>query len=171
MSHVRASLSSSMLTLGPGWVPAGVSKTPAMPMAAEANKETAEPLSARQRLNLSRQVVNLQIAAKVYQGGNLSQEEVLLPVRLDQLLQGAMPLLKAGASEDRLRAQLESVVAGTVKSQLLKRNAQAHAVDDIRISRGQFQQVLKQWQGLGFVAASGEGVRAVWKALADVSKA
>lgn len=171
MSHVRASLSSSMLVLGPGWVPAGAGKVADMPIAAEPAKETAEPLSARQRLARSRQVVNLQIAAKVYQGGNLSQEEVLLPVRLDQLLQGVMPLLKSGASEDRLRAQLEGVVAGTVKSQLLKRNTQAHAVDDIRISRGQFQQILRQWQSLGFVTVSGEGVRALWKALADVAKA
>ena len=67
--------------------------------------------------------------------------------------------------------QLEGVVAGTVKSQLLKRNTQAHAVDDIRISRGQFQQILRQWQSLGFVTVSGEGVRALWKALADVAKA
>lgn len=170
MSHVRVSLASPMLTLGAGWVRAGAARSTAMPVSAEVVKETAEPLSARQRLTLSRQVVNLQIAAKVYQGGNLSLEEVLLPVRLDQLLQGAMPLLKTGASEDRLRSQLENIVAGTVKSQLLKRNTQAHAVDDIRISRGQFQQVLKQWQILGFVAADGDGVRAVWRALADAPR-
>ena len=169
--HRSVAQQSPMLVLGPGWVPAGAGKVAEMPIAAEPAKETAEPLSARQRLARSRQVVNLQIAAKVYQGGNLSQEEVLLPVRLDQLLQGVMPLLKSGASEDRLRAQLEGVVAGTVKSQLLKRNTQAHAVDDIRISRGQFQQILRQWQSLGFVTVSGEGVRALWKALADVAKA
>lgn len=171
VSHVRASLSSSLLALGPGWVPADAARSADMPIAAEHHQEHAEPLSVRQRLNLSRQIVNLQIAAKVYQGGNLSQEEVLLPVRLDQLLQGAMPLLRSGASEDRLRTHLEGIVAATVKTQLLKRNTQAHAVDDIRISRGQFQQVLRQWQNLGFVAVSGEGARAMWKALADAAKA
>ncbi|WP_430462455.1 DUF4062 domain-containing protein [Thalassolituus sp. LLYu03] len=165
MTHVRASLSSPSLSVGPGWLPANVPQ-PA-PVSQPVQAAPAAGLSASQRLAKSRQLVNMQITAKVYQGGNLSLEEVLLPARMDQLLIGISSVLKTGASEDRLRAHLEGVIAPTVKTQLLKRHQQAHAVDDIRISRGQFQQMLRQWQELGYADAQGDGARAVWRLTAS----
>lgn len=160
MTHVRASLGSPSLSIGTGWIPA-TNQSIAVEQPVKASP--AAGLSASQRLARSRQLINLQITAKVYQGGNLSLEEVLLPARLDQLLVGISPQLKNGASEDRLRAHLEGVITPTVRTQLLKRHPQSHAVDDIRISRGQFQQVLRQWQELGYIASTGEGARAVWR--------
>ena len=162
MSHVRNTLGSQQLR--GGWAPVNygaaepvsVTESPA-PLAKAKSK-----LSAKQRMARAKQVVSLQVAAKVYEAGNLSREEVLLPVRLDHLLQGVLHLLRSGASEDRLRAQLESVISKKISDQLLKRHPQAHAVDDVKISRGQFQQVLKSWEGLGLVVGRGEPGRSVW---------
>lgn len=167
LTHLRASLGSPSLAIGPGWVPANLAQ-PA-PVSQPVQNTPSAGLSASQRLARSRQLVNLQVTAKVYQGGNLSLEEVLLPARMDQLLIGISSQLKAGASEDRLRSHLEGVIAPTVKTQLLKRHQQAHAVDDIRISRGQFQQMLRQWQELGYVSVAGEGSRAVWQSAGPVT--
>lgn len=163
MTHLRASLSSPQLDLGAGWVHAGERTVAELPVTPQDDKESVSGLSASQRMARSRQVVNLQITAKVYQGGNLTREEVLLPARMDQLLQGIGAPLKQGASEDRLRTHLETLITPTIRTQLLKRHPQAHAVDDIRLSKGQFQQLLRQWQELGSVVAGGEGGRSVWR--------
>lgn len=163
MTHVRASVSSPNLNKGSGWLPAELHRPAPAPQVQKT--PAAQPIPASQRLARSRQLINLQITAKVYEAGNLSLEEVMLPARLDQLLVGISSQLQNGASEDRLRSHLESVIAPTVKTQLLKRHTKAHAVDDIRISRGQFQQMLKLWQELGYMAPSGEGARATWKVL------
>ena len=161
MTHVRASIASPSLQKGEGWLPAALAPKPTPEPKPSVAPTQAIPAS--QRLARSRQLINLQVTAKVYQGGNLSLEEVLLPARLDQLLIGISQQLQNGASEDRLRSHLESVITPTVKAQLLKRHTQAHAVDDIRISRGQFQQMLKLWQELGYLECMGAGARANWK--------
>lgn len=166
LSQVRAALSSNLLTIGPGWIPAQCSVA-AVPAAAAAVVQD-ESLSPRQRQARSRQMLNLQITAKVYQGGNLALEEVLLPARLDKLLSPLQALLQKGASEDRLRGQLEGLIAPTVREQLLQRRPNAHAVDDIRISRSQFQQMLQNWKVLGLIRVSGESGRSVWQATGNV---
>ncbi|MCH2039798.1 MAG: DUF4062 domain-containing protein [Saccharospirillaceae bacterium] len=164
LSHVKSTLASQRLE--GGWLPESYaarsgaesrSDSPAQSLASPASN-----LSAKQRLARAKQVVSLQIAAKVYEAGNLTREEVFLPVRLDQLLQGVLHLLRNGASEDRLRSQLESVIAKKVSNQLLTRHPKAHAVDDVRISRGQFQQILNSWQSLGLVSGRGDPGRSVW---------
>lgn len=163
MSHVRASLANQ--SLPGGWVRSGAETAvaaTAVKSSVEVNPEPSDRLTAKQRLARVKQVVSLQVAAKVYEAGNLTREEVILPVRLDQLLQGVLHLLRTGASEDRLRSQLESVLANKVSDQLLKRHVNAHAVDDIRVSRGQFQQILKSWESLGLVSGRGEPGRSVW---------
>lgn len=167
LTHVRACLSSNLLTIGPGWIPAVAAS--AAVTATESVRESSEPVTARQRQARARQMLSLQITAKVYQGGNLSLEEVLLPARLDQLMSALSPLLQQSASEDRLRSQLESLVASTVRTQLLQRNPQAHAVDDIRLSRGQFQQMLRSWQEMGVIRSTGEGARTQWTLGEDVT--
>ncbi|MFC3680082.1 DUF4062 domain-containing protein [Bacterioplanoides pacificum] len=160
MTHVKATLASQKLE--GGWLPVTAPTVTTVPQVAE-EIEQKPKLTVKQRLSRARQVVSLQIAAKVYEAGNLSREEVFLPVRLDQLLQGVLHLLRTGASEDRLRSQLESVISKSVSEQLLKRHPKAHAVDDVRISRGQFQQILKSWESLGLVNAEGNPGRSVWK--------
>ncbi|QQD21425.1 DUF4062 domain-containing protein [Oceanospirillaceae bacterium ASx5O] len=166
LSQVRAALSSNLLTIGPGWIPAQCSVAP--PPAVAVPAATEEPMTPRQRQSRSRQMLNLQVTAKVYQGGNLSLEEVLLPARLDKLLNPLQGLLQKGASEDRLRSQLEGLISPTVRTQLLERKPNAHAVDDIRISRTQFQQMLQNWKVLGLIRSNGEAGRAVWQATGNV---
>lgn len=168
LSQVRAALSSNLLTIGPGWVPSHCAVAVAGPAAAVVVPDKTEPLTARQRLARSRQMLNLQVTAKVYQGGNLSLEEVLLPARLDQLFSSLAPQLKQAVSEDRLRTQLEVAISATVKAQLLQRREKAHAVDDIRISRAQFHQMLQSWQELGLIRSSGDASRSLWLATGAV---
>ena len=164
MTHLRASLASPHLQMGEGWLPAKSAPVPVVTPGADV--ADGDELSPSQRLARSRQLINLQVTAKVYQGGNLSLEEVLLPARMDQLLLGITPALKNGASEDRARNQLEGAIAPTIQKQLLKLHPKAHAVDDVRIGRGQFQQMLKQWKQLGFIRSEGEGSRTIWRVAA-----
>lgn len=166
LSHIRISLPAIVPSLGAGWVHQETAKaalSKQVQSVAQPAANGVEPLTARERQQRARELVNLQVTAKVYRGGNLSLEEVQLPARLDQLLVMLDALLKQGASVDRLRAQVEQMIAPTIKSQLLQRHAMAHAVDDIRISRNQFQQLLSNWQELGFISSRGEGSRALWQ--------
>lgn len=165
--HVRAAISSNLLTIGPGWVPVnkvnmqGEDKT-------EPKKEVQ--ITGRQKQVISRQILNLQVTSKVYQGGNLTLTESYVPSRLDLLFETLKDLLKAGASEDRLRKKIEAMVAENVKKEQLKKYPQAHAVDDVRLSRSQFQQILKSWHDLGLVSYSGSGIRVSWKLAQDASE-
>lgn len=159
LSHVKASLATAKLK--GGWLPAFRQVAQEPPVVAK-KEAVGTKMTVQQRLARARQVISLQVAAKVYEAGNLTREEVFLPVRSDQLLQGVAHLLRSGASEDRLRAQLEGVISRKISEQLLKRHPQAHAVDDVKISRGQFQQILKNWESLGLVSGKGEAGRSVW---------
>lgn len=165
LSHVRISLPAIVPSLGAGWVHQETAKAELSSQAKSEPTPTpvADTLTARERQQRARELVQLEITAKVYRGGNLSLEEVKLPARLDQLLLMLDSLLKQGASVDRLRAHVEQLITPTIKSQLLQIHSMAHAVDDIRISRIQFQQLLNNWQELGFISSRGEGSRALWQ--------
>lgn len=159
VSQVRITLSSSLLTIGTGWVPAN--KSIAQP-SAEKQHQTMQPLTSRQKLARSQQMLNLMVSAKVYQAGNLTVVEVFLPTRLDRLLNIVLPRMKEGASEDSLRGALSQAVSKTVTEQLLDKNPKAHAVDDIRINREQFQQILKSWQEYGLVTVKKDNNRTIY---------
>lgn len=165
LSHVRISLPAIVPSLGAGWVHQETAKAELSSQAKSEPTPTpvADTLTARERQQRARELVQLEITAKVYRGGNLSLEEVKLPARLDQLLLMLDSLLTQGASVDRLRAHVEQLITPTIKSQLLQIHSMAHAVDDIRISRIQFQQLLNNWQELGFISSRGEGSRALWQ--------
>ena len=170
VSHVRVSASAMRKKLSGGWVKADApapkqhhthseKKNAVTPLR---QVEAVDPVAARRRFEKIRQVVNLQIAAKVYEGGNLSSEELLLPVRLDQIHRALHATLSNSVSEDRLRFHLENVVSATVKKQLLKRRPTAHAVDDVRISKGQFRGILETLRSLGMVVSTGDATRSYW---------
>jgi hypothetical protein len=179
LAHVRNAVSGMEGRLGEGWVrAANKSELPAsaasvVPVTSHIADQpvVANTLSVRERLEKSRQTVHLQISAKVYQGGNLSREELILPARIDQLYRALTGPLSSSISEDRLRSHLEAAISDTVKKQLLKRRPQAHAVDDIRISKGQFRTILDTWQELGIASSNGEGARSYWVALAEPATA
>ena len=159
LSHVRSALPSFRAQLGPGWQPAGSVPSGAATIPHE--QEVVVKPAPKTRVN-TRQSVSLHVVADVYQAGNCTREEQMVPVRLDQLLNSLRRLLQAGASEDRLRTHVEGLIAATVSERLLKRHTEAHAVDDVRLSRGQFQQILKLWQQQGAVTLSEQTGRPLW---------
>ena len=185
LTHMRSMVTALEGRLGSGWVrldgntPTESPITTVRPVSAAVPSapimvETPAPvsqLSARERLEKSRQTVHLQISAKVYQGGNLSREELILPARIDQLYRALSGPMANSISEDRLRSQLEAAIADTVKNQLLKRRPQAHAVDDIRISKNQFRGILDVWQELGMASSSSDGTRHYWTAISEAAVA
>ena len=169
ISHVRISVASMRKSLAGGWTKAQTteekpetSNTKGAVVTPLRQSSAVDPIAARRRFEKIRQVVNLQIAAKVYEGGNLSTEELLLPVRLDQIHRALHAILSSSVSEDRLRFHLENVVSATVKKQLLKRCPNAHAVDDVRISKGQFRGILETLRDMGMVVSTGEASRTFW---------
>lgn len=171
LSHVRAALSSSLLTIGDGWLPAGQLHAADKAFTTSSSNSTrVENLTPRQRQALARQMLNLQVSSKVYQAGNLSLEESYVPSRLDLLYQVLVPLFKEKASEDRLRQQVEKLVYDEVKKELLRRHPQAHAVDDVRVSRSQFQKILKSWHDLGYIVPHAGKNRTQWSLLAEADK-
>lgn len=150
ISQIRTALSSSLLTIGGGWVPAG---NKLASIETSIKKPAPIELTARQKLAKSQQMLNLQVTANVYQDGNLSVDDIFLPTRLDKLFNVLLPRMKEGCSEDSLRRSLAVAVTKTTKEQLLAKKPKAHAVDDVRINREQFKQILKSWQELGSVSS------------------
>lgn len=162
LTQARVALSSAVLSIGEGWVPADSVTRVNLPPVAGADKKEFTP---RQKQTALKQMLNLQVSAKVYQGGNLSLDDIYVPARFDVLLQQITPLLKQGASEDKLRMNIESSLTDHVKKELLAKHTQAHAVDDVRVSRRQFQQMLQFWLELGLIAQRKGGTRVHWYAL------
>lgn len=149
VSQIRTALSSSLLTIGDGWIPADEKRSNSE---AEIKIPTPKQLTARQKLAKSQQMLNLQVTANVYQDGNLSVEDVFLPTRLDKLFNVLQPRMKEGCSEDSLRRSLAVAVTKTTKEQLLAKKPKAHAVDAVRINREQFKQILNIWLELGYIS-------------------
>ena len=159
ISLAKASLPGFKRQLETGWQSVSLRQHNAQ-VANEAPTKT--PYDPQKRAKLAMQTVNLRIAAKVYQGGNLSRESVLFPARLDQLFKMLEGDFKQGVSEEKLRTSLETLIAPAVSRQLLKRHSHAHAVDDIKVSKTQFHQVLGVWKSLGFVDQRNLDGRPVW---------
>ncbi|WP_221798582.1 DUF4062 domain-containing protein [Oceanobacter mangrovi] len=170
LAYVKSNLKSIQPTLGVGWSPADpVPETPQLP--APRPQAIAPGISAREKMELSRKEVKLVVSAKVYEGGNLTPEEVILPARLDQLFRALQGSFTSSTSEDRIRAGLESVISDTVRKQLLGRRPSAHAVDDIKLSKIQFRSILESWQLLGLVEHQFHSGRDFWKAIPEASRA
>lgn len=154
---------------GPGWVRAepAAKAAPASVPTTPKKAATSSQLSPRERLELNRKTINLLVQAKVYQGGNLSREELALPAKLDQLYRALQSSFASDTSEDRIRGSLEAIISDTVRRKLLERNPDAHAVDDIRIPKEQFRSVLETWQQLGQVHQSSHSGRDYWRSSND----
>jgi hypothetical protein len=110
----------------------------------------------------SRQILELEIEAKVYKGGNLSRENTRLLMRLDELQKILMPVLSSNISEDRLKTHAESSINGLITTQLLELHTGAHAVDDVRINKKQFQSILSIWHELGAITPMTANGRTYW---------
>ncbi len=109
-----------------------------------------------------RKDIELIAQANVYRGGNLAHQLVKLPMKTDRIWRSVLPLLRLGASEDRLRTHMEQVLTAEVKARLLSDNPGSHAVDGVRIERNQFRRVLDGWSSEGYVEHVKQGARTIW---------
>ncbi|MFY9180115.1 MAG: DUF4062 domain-containing protein [Venatoribacter sp.] len=119
-------------------------------------------LNTKEMLERSRTMINLRLSAKVFESGNLSIDEVLLSLRLDHIFNILQPTFAQCGSEDRLRKTLESFLTQGVKEQLLEKHPKAHAVDDIRLNRLQFQSMLHTWSDIGKIRFDASTLRKHW---------
>src|SRR5690554_6453263 len=83
-------------------------------------------------------------------------------MRLDRIHKVLSNKMKDGCSEDSLRKSLGNALSKITTEQLLTKNPKAHAVDDVRVSREQFQKILVSWEELGLVACKKSGNRSVY---------
>jgi Domain of unknown function (DUF4062) len=159
IAHVKTAVVNGLSNKSGGWLKLdSVDEAPTKPL-----PESAARVDSKQWMLKTRQLMRLQFSAKVYEAGNNTLEEISVSQRWDALFVCAGAILKSPSSEDRLRQGLESLVEGEVKRRLLQQHPSAHAVDDIRINRGQFQQLLEQWLEHDLVVKQQRGGRSAWQ--------
>ncbi len=159
IAHVKTAVVNGLSNKSGGWLKLdSVDEAPTKPL-----PESAARVDSKQWMLKTRQLMRLQFSAKVYEAGNNTLEEISVSQRWDALFVCAGAILKSPSSEDRLRQGIESLVEGEVKRRLLQQHPSAHAVDDIRINRGQFQQLLEQWLEHDLVVKQQRGGRSAWQ--------
>ena len=159
IAHVKTAVVNGLSNKSGGWLKLdSVDEAPTKPL-----PESAARVDSKQWMLKTRQLMRLQFSAKVYEAGNNTLEEISVSQRWDALFVCAGVILKSPSSEDRLRQGIESLVEGEVKRRLLQQHPSAHAVDDIRINRGQFQQLLEQWLEHDLVVKQQRGGRSAWQ--------
>ena len=165
IAHVKTSVASTLSNNSGGWmkieasaVSMGGANTPEAPVA-----KAASNLTSQQMLAKSRQLIQVRMSAKVYEAGNNTLDDLMIPQRSDMLFYTVAAVMKQASSEDRLRSALEKSLEAEVKKRLLVQHPSAHAVDDIRVDRNQFSQLLKVWQELGFISFEERGRRQAWQ--------
>jgi hypothetical protein len=126
-------------------------------------EETLVKVDNKQWMQQSRQLIRLQLSAKVYEAGNNTLEEISVSLRWDAIFACAARLMSSAASEEKLRAALEELAQDEVKNRLLQQHPLAHAVDDIRINRPQFTELVTQWLDHGLVVKKSVSGRPAWK--------
>lgn len=111
----------------------------------------------------ARKLFPLQMTANVYVAGNNTLEEISISQRLDVLFACAGELMKTSSSEDRLRKGFEKLMVSEVKRRLHEQHPSAHAIDDVKISRSQVQQLLHLWFKLELIKTVDQPGRKTWQ--------
>ena len=110
----------------------------------------------------AREAITLTVQANVYRGGTLTRHLVKINSRTDRIWRDLEPLLRLGSSEVRLRSIVEQSVTSEASRLLLEEHKGSHAVDDVRIERNQFRQLLSRWARDGLVTDQRDGARTRW---------
>ena len=160
ITHVKTAVVNALSNKSGGWLK--LDSVDEAPVGAVV-ESPAVKVDSKQWMLKTRQLMRLQFSAKVYEAGNNTLEEISVSQRWDALFLCAGAILKSPSSEDRLRQGLESMVESEVNRRLLQQHPSAHAVDDIRINRGQFQQLLDQWVEHKLVVKQQRGGRSAWQ--------
>jgi len=162
IAHVKAAVAAALNNRTGGWMKVDNASQVA-DSASTTAASVAPRLSSKEVMTKARQLVQLRMSAKVYEAGNNTLEELQLPQRSDTLFSIIAGGMKQPCSEDRLRSILEKAMEDDVKRRLSSLHPSSHAVDDIKVDKGQFTQLLKAWQELGFLTCEQRGARAAWQ--------
>ena len=165
IAHVKSTVANTLSNRSGGWLKVDTDAQKAAK--ASQSKGKASKLSTRDLLAKSRQQVELRLSAKVYQAGNNTLEEVMVPLRLDALFTRVAVPMNQPSTDDKIRSALERFMEPEVKRQLLTSHPGAHAVDDIKIDKQQFQQLLEGWQELGYIESEAKDAREIWHLTAN----
>ncbi len=158
ISHVKTAVVNALSNKSGGWQKQG-----SMVQNEVKPEETLVKVDNKQWMQQSRQLIRLQLSAKVYEAGNNTLEEISVSLRWDAIFACAARLMSSAASEEKLRAALEELAQDEVKNRLLQQHPLAHAVDDIRINRPQFTELVTQWLDHGLVVKKSVSGRPAWK--------
>jgi hypothetical protein len=163
VSHVKTAVVNALSNKSGGW-----QKLDGVEVQVE-NKtsDTSVKVDNKEWMQQSRQLIRLQFSAKVYEAGNNTLEEISVSLRWDAIFASAARLMSSPASEEKIRAALEELAQEEVKGRLLKKHPLAHAIDDIRINRAQFTELVTQWLHHGLVVKKSVSGRDAWKLTAQ----
>jgi hypothetical protein len=158
ISHVKTAVVNALSNKDGGWLK--------LNSVAEVVEEAPAPkvkIDSKQWMQKTRQLIRLQLSAKVYEAGNNTLEEITVPQRWDVIFACVARLMATPCSEERLRTALEALTEAEVKRRLLQQHPAAHAVDDIRINRAQLSKLLEQWLEHDLIAQKKVSGRDGWK--------
>jgi hypothetical protein len=167
VSHVKTTVVNALANKSGGWLKLDSVESSVPAVTTRAETQTNNKVDNKQWLLKTRQLMRLKFSAKVYEAGNNTLEEVAVSLRWDTIFGAVGDVMRAVSSEDRLRGVLEKLVFTEVKRRLLQMHPSSHAVDDIRINREQFQDLLTQWAEHGLVENNQRGARNAWQLTAE----
>jgi hypothetical protein len=159
ISHVKTAVSQTLTDKAGSWfkedavkdLPTTIEKIPNI------NKVNNKSLMLR-----TRQLMRIKFSAKVYEGGNNTLEEISFDLSWDTVFRSVSDVLKIPCSESRLQGVMDKLAETEVKQRFLLLNPLAHAVDDIRINREQFKNLIKQWSEQGLIKINQLGAQKIW---------
>jgi hypothetical protein len=164
LSHVKIAVVNALIDKTGGWLKLDTDKSI---LVSGTGKPTANKVDNKQWALSSRQLMPMTFSAKVYEAGNNTLEEVSVSLRWDAIFGEVGEAMRVASSEDRLRGVLEKLVVAEVKRRLLQQHPSSHAVDDIRINRGQLQGLLAQWSEHDLIENNQRGARNAWQLTAE----
>jgi hypothetical protein len=166
VSHVKTAVVNALANKSGGWLKLD-SVESSLAVSAVVDVQATTKVDNKPWMLKTRQLMRMKFSAKVYEAGNNTLEEVSVSLRWDAIFVAVGEMLKAASSEDRLRAVLERLVETEVKRRLLLQHPSSHAVDDIRINREQFQDLLTQWSEHDLIENNQRGGRNAWRLTAE----
>lgn len=160
VSHVKTAVANTLSNKTGGWLKLESAATTSV---AHVETQVANKVDNKQWMLKTRELMRINFSANVYEAGNNTLEEVPVTLRWDVIFGAVGDVMKAASSEDRLRSVLEKLAETEVKRRLLQLHSSSHAVDDIRVNRQQFQDLLMQWADHDLIESNQLGARNTWK--------
>ncbi|MFT6271107.1 MAG: hypothetical protein ACJAVV_003947 [Alphaproteobacteria bacterium] len=164
LSHVKTAVSQALTDKVGSWLKESAVKT--LPATGE-KTPTMSQVANKPLMLKTRQLLRIKFSAKVYERGNNTLEEISFALRWDTVFRAVSNVLKVPCSEGRLRGVFDKLVETEVKQRLLLLHPSAHAVDDIRINREQFNSLIRQWSEQGLIENNRRGARNAWLLTAE----